>query len=362
MDLLIYLGLISKLNSEYSFLYNTVPINRGKFNENLVLDLLENLFLDEAAPTNLDSLWHITSLLTLSTNPFITSDLCLLVRIRLKSIEVILKYLQSNSGAIKLLTKSASWQDILCQLYCVDKLPKEGLPSQLNEETAAKRLEGAQVGSEPQIVISSCSYLDLDDSNVSGSNQNSTQLDTEKSLLWDNMSSKEIADTNQNTASLEINTFGKLHSTLIKKKRQSLTDSGVNTKISTRKLIHDEEAHNCNMGDISNINIRSERANGHDAAEDECNESMPMLDDNSHELIEAELESMKEEENKKDLPNDVEGNLSVEELFETLIYFTFKLMWEGVAGSNEDAWKVSQLHFLFDFTFNFAITSIFHTL
>ncbi len=33
---------------------------------------------------------------------------------------------------------------------------------------------------------------------------------------------------------------------------------------------------------------------------------------------------------------------SGEEMFEKLVYFVFKLVWEGVVGSHQDAWKVSE--------------------
>ena len=141
-----YAGLISKLNSEYSSRH----YQKCKFSENLVIDLLENFLIDEATLTSYDNLWHILSLLTLTGTPLI-GDMDELIRIRLKVCELIIGFLFTNANAARLLTKSPAWQDILCQLLCIEK-------KSTNSSSSRADLGPLKSGGPlPNIVVSSSS-------------------------------------------------------------------------------------------------------------------------------------------------------------------------------------------------------------
>lgn len=114
-----YAGLTSKIFSEYAAqFYNGSP----KLNETLVIDLIETFLVEESQVTNYDNLWHIISLLNLNPVQLIF-DQDTLLRTRLKACELIIKFLFVQTSSIRLLAKSAAWQDIVCQLFCVKKLP-----------------------------------------------------------------------------------------------------------------------------------------------------------------------------------------------------------------------------------------------
>lgn len=73
---------------------------------------------------NYDNLWHIVSLLTLSPVQLLT-DRETLLRVRSKACDLIIKFFfaQQNPNVMRALTRSPAWQDIVCQLFCVERMP-----------------------------------------------------------------------------------------------------------------------------------------------------------------------------------------------------------------------------------------------
>lgn len=136
-----FAGLVSKILAEYSarMLALMSGENQRGINESLVAELLETTFLlDEAltatgisttsgvsstlTSSNQDNLWHIIGLLTLSPAQLI-ADRDALLRARSKACDLIIKLFfgQHNPTAIRSLTRSPAWQDVICQLFCVER-------------------------------------------------------------------------------------------------------------------------------------------------------------------------------------------------------------------------------------------------
>ena len=112
-----YAGLVTKFISEFSALKLNPNSTNQAFNEYLVIDLLENVLIEEATLTSYDNLWHILSLLTLTS----VNDASNLIKVRIKVCELVISFLQMNTNAARLLVKSQAWQDILCQFFCIEK-------------------------------------------------------------------------------------------------------------------------------------------------------------------------------------------------------------------------------------------------
>lgn len=139
----------SKIVAEFSAKSLTIISgeNLHLVNDNLVIELIETLLVDELASaavssslsssgtvtstatavsstTNYDNLWHIISLLTLSPVQLINDRLTLL-RVRSLACDLVIKFFfaQQNPNVMRALTRSAAWQDIVCQLFCVERLP-----------------------------------------------------------------------------------------------------------------------------------------------------------------------------------------------------------------------------------------------
>jgi len=136
-----YAGFVTKFMSEYSA-SKLNSSNSKAFNEHLVIDLLENFLLDEATLTSYDNLWHILSLLTLTS----ISDTASLIKVRVKVCELLIGYLQVNSNAAKLMVKFAAWQDILCQFFCVEK--------KRNFETDQNKIVDLKVSQSARVYVS----------------------------------------------------------------------------------------------------------------------------------------------------------------------------------------------------------------
>lgn len=105
-------------------------------NENLASELIDTFLVEESQiiannstsqapnPVNQDNLWSIMSLLTLSPVQLII-DREALLRARSKACDLVIKYFfaQQNQAMIRSLTRSPAWQDVVCQLFCVEKIP-----------------------------------------------------------------------------------------------------------------------------------------------------------------------------------------------------------------------------------------------
>jgi hypothetical protein len=82
---------------------------------------MESFLLEGSSLVSYDGMWNIVSLLALSANPFLSGEWRLLVGARVTLVEKIASYLCVYPAAAKLLVKSLAWQDVVCQLFCVQK-------------------------------------------------------------------------------------------------------------------------------------------------------------------------------------------------------------------------------------------------
>lgn len=278
-----YAGLISKLTSEYSHYF---AVNCA-FNDNLPIELLENFLQDETTTQNYENLWHILSMLTLSPVTLIT-DPDQMVRIRVKSIELVFKFVFSNPNNIRQLTKSPSWQDIICQFLCYKK--KEVLN------------QGSNL---PPIIVSSSSMIN---------EMSEDGLDNE-SDEWENLEMTNDEKSSEEK-SLLTSTPSKIKKKLKKNNQvtSTLMKNAVNNRV--KKLIK--------MGSADEQNYTQDE----DKIKIDSFSFSPELNSTSgqNETDKAKEYLIKSQES--------------DELFEKVLYLIHKLIWESVQGTTIDAWKV----------------------
>lgn len=298
--------MISKILSEYTFLYsNHSSVTRDKFNEDLSLDLLETFFLEGHPTLNYDDLWHIVSLLSISNNPFVTSDQNVLVKTRLQFCEHIINHLFIHPSETKLIVKTPAWQEILCTFFCTRKREKSGDKSPLVIK--------------PEIIISSTSYLDNTNNN-SDLERNDELLSKNNELL--NKEDKSESTSLESHLSPVARKEKKIHSTLLKNKTPKNIQIDVDTNGASKRL------------DISGSDS--------DSLDDSVCPISPVQksrDCQLNENNEIEDEHVEQSEGKVDT-----GDALANELFEKLMFLVGKLIWDGIVGSNEEAWKVIKIH------------------
>lgn len=122
-----YNGLLSKMISSQNFF--TTKVYTQVINEKFINNLIDLYFLNHSTQpttnqspsqitTNYDALWTILSLLTPSNSINNEADLELLIKLRLKLCNMLVKHVNANPNIVPLLVKPFGWQDILCQLLC----------------------------------------------------------------------------------------------------------------------------------------------------------------------------------------------------------------------------------------------------
>jgi hypothetical protein len=163
-----YAGFVAKISSEYTtYLSNNSQylLNNAWYNENLVLDLLENLLLEEAnVQTCAENVWHVLSLLNMSSQTHFILNYAQLVRVRLKVCEMLINFLFAYPATVRALAKASAWQDVLCPYLCAEKKPaRQPTISQTSERAAQP----------PPIVVSPSSTMN------SYSIKNDSSLDNE---------------------------------------------------------------------------------------------------------------------------------------------------------------------------------------
>lgn len=232
-----------------------------------------------------DGLWNIISLLTESANPFLTSESHVVIKTRLTLCEKILNYLYVYPSAAKQLVRSLAWQDIICQLFCVQK-PDKHQVGEANEKQ------------QPEIIVSSASYLDNEGTHL----ENGSPVPK---------------------VHFEYNHM--MNSTMLKKsdRGRSLNNSKHKSSVSKNLLEADEINGEVSLND-TNITV------------DGPDMSIPINDS-----CEIEADLSKNGHSHRTADGAVEYTRTCEMLFEKLVGLIFKLIWEGVSGSNEEAWKVS---------------------
>ena len=394
-----YAGLISKLNSEYSSRH----YQKCKFSENLVIDLLENFLIDEATLTSYDNLWHILSLLTLTGTPLI-GDMDELIRIRLKVCELIIGFLFTNANAARLLTKSPAWQDILCQLLCIEK--KSTNSSSSRSDVGPRKSSGLL----PNIVVSSSSSSNFNNNNgqaaakemvVSPIRENEKiefqaesgdeQETNEEHDDWENLDMKEMQPSNeQEQVSLIIKKakfLTKLASEDNVDDKDLVTSTPHNNKIVNKISKSDGQSDfNKNLADKTNLNsdkvtstlIKTEPQSKQTNKSGKSRKNLEKKindDELVNEVFVENKETVRLAESvgsgigcRVELGDDNDGEVfnkyqridekecpehlnstEATELCEKILYLIFKLLWEGVVGSNEEAWKVFILDFIIFF-------------
>lgn len=266
----------------------TLKLIIGKFNEQLTLDLMENFLLEGSSLPSYDGMWNIISLLTQSSNPFLTNEQHVVIKTRLALCEKILNYLYVYPSTTKQLVRSLAWQDIVCQLFCVQK-PAKHRAGEANDKQ------------QPEIIVSSASYLDHEDK--------STHLENGSPVP------KVHFEYNRNM----------MNSTMLKNsdRGSSLDDTRPKSSVS-KKLLEADEIN----GEVS-LNDTNITMEGPDL-------SIPI-----NESCEIEADILKNGNFNKAAYEADEYTRTCELLFEKLVGLIFKLIWEGVPGSNEEAWKVS---------------------
>lgn len=430
-----YAGLISKLTSEFytsPSMSNFASKNyKNNYHQDLVLDLLENFLIEEQSLINYDNLWHILSLLTLSwsslNNPTNSTspnsgklsntsldELLSIIKLRIKVCEMIIGILfsttttsTSSTNPIKLLTKAPAWQDIICQLLCIErKLVKSESEQKLQPPIIIETKVGdssdkgllSQIGqtemqeedvNDGQRTVDDDDWenLDLKEMNSNEMNNSNTVENANKenndslSLFTSTPSNKIIKfdmdpsddnkfDTNKhkaikNSKSLLLLTAQNNLSRLGKSKpnedeENKELDQGDNAKGSLSYLAsslgvmdmssdptHDGEK---NTSKENKLESSSDAGNGMGCRVDFSD--VTELSNNQFNK-QVKISSQVDESNLQTILGDTIFNLvntnEANELCEKVLYLIFRLLWDGIPGSNEEAWKVNYPCFLANF-------------
>ena len=391
-----YAGLISKLNSELSsrYHYSSNNMNTYRLSEYIVIDLLENLFVDETNITNHDNIWHIISLLT----NIAYSDVKNIIKMRLKVCEMISSFLSTNQTALRSLVKSPAWQDQICQLLCIEKREKESnndLPPIVVLSTS-QQTPPTQTTSKKNTIISPIdqnndeitknqefendpnNLILLKNKHISNLKKTDSQ-EQEKSLLTstpspnkaikskkklnnidsceeaenqiffndilENKSSREGVTNITSTVMKKDNVSKSLYKdmplikTNLKYECDSIIDENINNNNSdeNNKLLKMVDQSFSSSPDITNNNDNCSIVMGAEFGKGIGGRDN--LDTDTGQIVLNRKESNELLNRQIDYMNINEAN----ELCECVIGLIFKLMSDGITGSNEEAWKVSHL-------------------
>lgn len=336
-----YSGLVSKISYEYWFaISNNKQTN--KFSELIAIDLLNNFLMEDSGvfPVSYESVWHIISLLTVSATPLIT-ELSVLIDTRSNICKIIIDHSNRNPQAIKLLTKCIAWQDMVCQLLCIEKkhvnirkstneMPEILISSASHNEASLKINQSQDYNEEPieeeEILVSgeeTAEWENLDETSESKierisllKKMSQTKSGDSDSMLISTPSTDKhlksrppISEWNEddqnefdNKLSTKTQTDGKVTSTLLKKAIKNSAGSSVLNNI--RKSL----VYNGNETEQSSIQTRLENYN-----------------------------------NKNNIGNEYLESVEAKMFCESMLDLMFRLLWEGIVGSSEEAWKVSYI-------------------
>ena len=364
-----YAGLISKIISEFTFYYQNV--NRIKFNEHLVIDLLQNFLLDEATLTNYDSLWNIVSLLANQSTPLI-SDMDVLIKARLKLCEIIIGFLFTNLNSIKLLTKTPAWQDLVCQLLCLERKDPannreaQQLPQVLvsSDDPCLKGnnyVEEMTVGNE---AIDEDDATEVDDGDENAMllhedevewNPSILECDGKKNNLLKKLLSKSDYSLVTSTPSSQNTRVQSIENDSGDKEQKLMKKLKYNNKSTSSLVRKDSDAGKKEVSKDKMVKMNSmhglhkQKRINNDSIYDGIGDLSGIQAFSTNKVYSLDLESedgiSKFKSNDSNSVPDAHFNRQTNEsdaveLFEKLLYLIFKLLWEGVSGSNEEAWKV----------------------
>ena len=296
--------------------------------------------------TNFDGLWTIISLLTPSNTLLVNcqTEIDQLIKLRLKVCSLIIKYVHTNLNSLQYFVKSNGWQDILCQLLCYT--PK-------TEPTAQQQLETSSSGSaltnnQNKKVISRLPTVDssLYTSTPTASSGNNGEDKTSKrrSFRESKMYHETLDSVNSDVATIDNSSIelggggvgGGGYSKSIsfelasRKPSESGDENSIggnnynNNDVSVKKVLLKQQASQATTITSSN----------HSSIYDEY----VKIDASNLFASESEIcSSTTENEFNVNFENDAESTKS--KLFEKIIYLINKFTWDGIAGSNETAWK-----------------------
>lgn len=328
-----YAGLINKLIAEYSSQQANSYMNPCKFNENLVLELMENFLMDEATTlTNYDNLWHIVSLLNLTPVQLIT-DKEQLVRTRLRVCEQIVRLIFTNTSALKYMVKTAAWQDIICQLFCIEKKQPSKVEHKANNDV-------------PPIVVSTSRTLSQPDDDEDEDHR-CRNLEDE----WENLDYKEIGNNNADAVDKENsimslenadeknNTSEVMNQTVFNEKLASKVTSTLRKSLNEKKDNIGEDSNAANSFSTPDTQLVNSGIGGR-VDLTETYEAGRELSPDTYDKQSQRLKFRKDLESEFANETSGENAQEITELFEKVLFLIYKLLWEGVTGSNDDAWKV----------------------
>jgi hypothetical protein len=308
-----YAGLISKLIAEHSLIRcQNMSVH---LNDYIVVDLLENFMINES--NNLDNIWHIVSLTTLS----MPKDLKNIIITRTKICAFFEKILKITNN-IRLLVKSLAWQDIVCKLFCIEKRTKENLENNTKSNI-------------PPIIISAVF-------NQENSNQLTPNLKSKSNIVLSPINKKKeqiskvdfVKEEYQN----EINgqdfddwdNFGipgitnqRIHKLL---KSESIKSENDNTSLITS----------------TPSKIRSSDFSVYRIKNNDNQKDLLKIVKNKNVYIDYEkyyYESLIESKINHDDKFDKNLYHEINDLCEKIVLIAFKLTWDGIMGSNQDSWR-----------------------
>jgi hypothetical protein len=410
-----YSGLISKLLSEHNSAAAKLKLSRIH-GEYLACEMLENILIDEPlAINNYDNVWHIVSLLSISNisaspNSFELSvtDLKGLILVRLKICEMLVRFLFTSQNSLRLLTKTPAWQDILCQLLCIQtkrqsvnsgtgKQNSTMPPSVVVSTSSTGDLKEDKKREEQKIAWSpNNSPREIGEPTVASSDNESQNNDYESTGdvqededEWENLNierSQAIYVLNKNKKQAEsssllsdraaVNSTSENNDQLVtstpspnkKRERNQIMNKSTNSKrkeskqltstalklTAIRNNIESQTILNSNnqnlmfdakLGDLSGIQLSIDGDSNQLKTRNENNTA-------SGETDERDVNLRKDSTSDESLVELLNGQESTE-LWEKVIYLLFKLAWDGITGSGEDAWKVRFAYF-WHFSFSFG--------
>ncbi len=352
-----YAGLINKAYSEFQF--HSIA-NNFNFNEFLVLDLMENLLMDEAnVLTNPDSFWHIMSLLNLTQAQFVNNSEKL-IKLRLKVCEQLCSFMFTCSqNTLKTLIKSPAWQEVLCQYFCIEK---NSLKTCLNEENSYNFVTNNNNQAAPPPIVISPSSTVSPSSLQNNDIDNLGDITEEENEKYTNGEQKTNTELLMSTPSLRKNLLkSKLKSTDQQagaKKSSKLYEQVVTSTLMKNNNIDNKEFGIVEYDKDDNFLIMSEDQLSTKKSLDFQNASeINQSKDMNNSILFAMNDLMIDEAVNT---NSKDNNEDVNQLSEKLLYIIYRLIWDGIQGSNEDTWKV-WLGYLFFLGLNLIFSKCFST-
>jgi hypothetical protein len=362
-----YAGFVSKIVSEYTtYLSNNSQylLDNAWYNEHLVLDLLENLLMDEAnVQTCAENVWHIVSLLNMSSQTHFILNYEQLVRVRLKCCEMLVNFLFANPGTVRALARAPAWQDVLCQYLCAEKKPgsidySNAARKRAVSSSSSSSSSAAAAGQpNPPIVVSPSSTMS---SSYSIRNESSVQVDNEEDEdVWEEKNSGQLKNESAVEVVLTPELVTQKKKSLIKQNNSTGLDeqNDFNTKLTNKNR---KQFNNVTSTLMKSGNMAAAAMSNEFDAEtrnlkkilvfQNSTEQPPppsSNENNHHHHAESLVTSIIVEEEKQQAAGSSATEAALFEseetgqLFAKVMLVIYRLNWEGIVGSSEEIWKVN---------------------